>query len=439
MGNRFSKKTTRDSYKKESLNNNPNSDGRPMSIWDYNSFPNPFPEPDNTGLYDKIYLASFYNPRSGYFCGHLFILGFQSVDGDNEQREYRHSFLFFKFDTKPTKITIQKQTNGELKISFIGDGNIILFVQVWFSSEYKLSKDGRDLISIVKKKMIDGVSSDIPMIDESALASEIVQSDNGAGASGLRADVPRHLVNSQDDGSATHAPEVVESDNGTGASLMVDRDRLNTTFGTSTSQLNKITDIDIEQRQTFAPCGPMPPLKKETGPNVEDRQTFAPCGPPPSGTRTYPCLVTQFSGKGNTITFSVSDDDDCRSITYLNNSGEIQSVSLGVSKDTIKKINVYEICSGIYLILIHATNGLVYVSGYTNQRTAKSLTPLCVNNSFSENPKEFQKIEFLPPKTADNGSELQNRDFKLIFSRSLSKMYNINSNGELNRIPNTLK
>ena len=219
MGNTCSKTPTQsDSYKKESLNNNPNSDGRPMSIWDYNSSPNSFPESDNTGLYDKIYLASFYNSLSEYFCGHLFIVGFQRVDGDNEPREYRHSFLFFKFDTKPTKITIQKQTNGELKISFIGDGNIILFDQVWFSSEYELSEDGSDLISIVKKKMIDGVSSDIPMIDESALASEIVQSDNGAGASASQTDVQRLSVDSQTDGSATPASEFFESDNGAEAS-----------------------------------------------------------------------------------------------------------------------------------------------------------------------------------------------------------------------------
>ena len=165
--------------------------------------------------------------------------------------------------------------------------------------------------------------------------------------------------------------------------------------------------------------------------DVELHQNFPQCGPSPSGTTHFPCVVTQFSG--NTTTFSVSDDG--RSITYINNDGVIQYVSLGVSKDTIKNINVYEICSGIYLIMIHATDGFVYVSGYSNRRTAKSLTSICVNNSFSENPKEF-KIEFLPPKTADDGSELQNRDFKLLFSSSLSKTFNVNSNGVLNQIPN---
>lgn len=165
--------------------------------------------------------------------------------------------------------------------------------------------------------------------------------------------------------------------------------------------------------------------------DVELHQNFPQCGPSPSGTTHFPCVVTQFSG--NTTTFSVSDDG--RSITYINNDGVIQYVSLGVSKDTIKNIDVYEICSGIYLIMIHATDGFVYVSGYSNRRTAKSLTSICVNNFFSENPKEF-KIEFLPPKTADDGSELQNRDFKLLFSSSLSKTFNVNSNGVLNQIPN---
>jgi hypothetical protein len=199
MGNTCSKKTTQPDSIRVQEDNYPNSDERPMSIWDYNAFGNPVSEPDNTGLYEKIYLASFYNPQSGYFCGHLFIVGFQMVDGNNEPREYRQSFFFFKFETKPTKITIQKQTNGELKISFIGDRNIILFDQVWFSSEYEFSEDGNDLRTIVKKKMIVNVSSN-------------VQSDNGAGASALQTDVQRLSVNSQTDGSATLAPEFVSSD-----------------------------------------------------------------------------------------------------------------------------------------------------------------------------------------------------------------------------------
>jgi hypothetical protein len=213
MGNTPSKKQQPDSY-------NPNLDERQMSIWDYNAFKNPVSAPDNTGLQKKIYLASFYNSRSRCFCGHLFILGFRRGDGDNEERERRHSFFFFQFDDKPMEITIQRQKNGELKISFIGDGNRILFEQVWFSSEYELSEDGSDLIWILKKKMIDGVSSDIPMIDESALASEIVQSDNGAGASASQTDVHRLSVDSQTDGSATLAPEFVQSDIVAGASAL---------------------------------------------------------------------------------------------------------------------------------------------------------------------------------------------------------------------------
>ena len=211
MGNACSKEQQSDSDRVQQ-DNNPKLDGRPMSIWDYNAFTNPFSEPDNTSFYEKIYLASFYNPQSGYFCGHLFIVGFQRVDGDNEPREYRHSFLFFKFDTKPTKITIQrqtngdqKQTNGELKISFIGDKNRILFEQVWLSSEYELSEDGSVLRTIVKKKMIVNVSSN-------------VQIDNGEGASALQADVQPLSVNSRTDGSAILASEVSESDNGEGAS-----------------------------------------------------------------------------------------------------------------------------------------------------------------------------------------------------------------------------
>ena len=415
---------------------------------------------------------------------------------------------FFKMEKEPSRIAFDLSENESFSITaYISDETsreIAVHSIAWESNEYTVREEDGLFSECVKKIQRTDCSnlfvSVVSALHPLSLSVQDASTTGGGNASSASENVsplngPQIEVSeqvrigqcvstvSQIDESATHAPEVFKGDNGAGAFLMVNRDRLNTTCGTSTSQLSKITDL--EERQTFAPCRPMTHLKKETGPNVEERQTFAPCGlmtplkketgpnvephqtpapcspttppkketganvelrqnlpqrgPPPSGTRTYPCLVTQFSGKGNTITFSVSDDDNCRSITYLNNSGEIQSVSLGVSKDTIKKINVYEICSGIYLILIHATNGLVYVSGYTNQRTAKSLTPLCVNNSFSENPKEFQKIEFLPPKTADNGSELQNRDFKLIFSRSLSKMYNINSNGELNHIPNTLK
>jgi hypothetical protein len=206
MGNTFSKKQQPDSSR---VQQNNSSNGRPMSIWDYNAFENPVSASDNTGLYKKIYLASFYNSQSGCFYGHLFIVGFQRVDGDNEPREYRHSFLFFKFDAKPTEITIQRQTNGELKISFIGDGNIILFDQVWFSSEYELSEDGSDLISIVKKKMIYNVSSNVQPLsvdsqtDGSAtLAPEVFEGDNGAEAPVSQTNVQPLSVDSQTDGSA---------------------------------------------------------------------------------------------------------------------------------------------------------------------------------------------------------------------------------------------
>jgi hypothetical protein len=252
MGNTCSKTTTQpDSIRVQ-------EDNYPTSIWNYNPVPNndDLKQNEDSSLYCQIYLASFYNTKSGSFCGHLFLMKYHDVVDEEEQVVHRYSFLFFEFVSKPRRITIEKKTDGNLKISFIDNVDTVLFEQVWIPSEYVMEDSG-SLKSIVKKKMIDGVSSDIPMIDESAQeasttsggnassASEDVSPSNGsqtngsaevhsaqrvpsvvfesdivAGASALQTDVQRLSVNSHDNGSATLAPEVFESDNGAGASAL---------------------------------------------------------------------------------------------------------------------------------------------------------------------------------------------------------------------------
>ena len=201
-------------------------DNNPTSIWNYNPVPNNdnLKKDENGSLYCQIYLASFYNTNSGSFCGHLFLMKSHDVDNEEEQVVHRYSFLFFEFISKPTRITIEKQTDGKLKISFIHNVDTVLFEQVWNPSEYVMEEESGHLKSIVKKKMIDGVSSDIPMIDESAQVVKVVPSNtsasrdfdvvpNNRSASNALEVVPSNR-------SATHALEFVSIGSGAGVSTL---------------------------------------------------------------------------------------------------------------------------------------------------------------------------------------------------------------------------
>jgi hypothetical protein len=265
--------------------------------------------------------------------------------------------------------------------------------------------------SLVFESDIDTVALSASQTDESAtLAPEVFEGNNGAKASALQANVQRLLVDSQTDGSVR--PVEVSEDilSQISETYKLSMRLLETTYRNVSGGGNSAVK-DVNGCQDFAQCGPPPSLKNASG----------------------PVQVTQFFGKD--ATFSVSEDR--KSIEYRTSLEEKKIVSLGIVKDTIKKIEVYEISFGIYLILIHATDGIVHVCGYTNQRTAKSLTSIPVNQSFSESAKRiFEKIEFLPPKTAHDGSELRSRDVKLVFSNSFIRTFNVSDNGELIRTPN---
>jgi hypothetical protein len=353
MGNNCSRPQQPDSIRVQQYNN-PKLDGRPMSIWGYNAFPNPFPETDNSSLYDNIYLGSFYNPQSGCFCGHLFI----------EKIECRNSFFFFKFENKPTKITIQKQTNGELKISFIGDENCILFEQVWLSSEYKLSEDGSDLITIVKKKMIENVSSNVqidngaeasasqsdvqPLLDGShdngsgTLASN-VQIDNGAEASASQYDVRPLSVNSHDDWSATHASKNVESNRSASNTLDL-------VSSESHEQLCSQQDFHTEIAR------------------VKVVKSFK--------DQRYTYMV-----RSKRIEFSIG----------LNTF----SVEFGIPFNSIKKILVYEIEESLFLIVIQTFDSQVYLSGYSGTSSSPIFVTTQITSHISFGQLNlFKSIEF---------------------------------------------
>lgn len=358
---------------------------------------------------------------------------------------------------KPTAIEIFYHENERLRVVFmIGEEHAGIDDVVWETNDFKFNDKHNKLVSLTKKNKKSSSS----------------QSANGAGASaggpevfpdatypnGLPVDISRQVasgdvfpfrrpvlnVKPNEDVSPLNGPQIEVSEQvrfGQGVSTVSQTDG---SLEVHSAQFDPSVvferDIDTGASALQADVQRLLVDSQVSGggnsafKDVKSHQPFAECGLPPSlKNASGPVQVTQFFGKD--ATFSVSEDG--KSIHYVNTNRKTGTVSLGIVKDTIKKIEVYQNSFGIYLILIHATDGIVHVCGYTNKRTAKSLTSFPVNQYFSQSAKHiFEKIEFCPPKTADDGSELQGRNFKLVFSNSLVKTFNINFNGELNQIPN---
>lgn len=433
MGNTCSNTPTRTL----TLNKDDQSGLLSQSIWNYNPVENPTDVKfslELTLLYNQIYLASFCNSDAGTFCGHLFFIY------EKEGREYRRSFLFFKFVSKPTRITIEKQ-NEELKISFIGDETKTLFQQVWIQSEYKLSEDGH-LISIVKKKMIDGVSSDIPIIDESAQdasatgggnassASEDVSSsngshvglgqgvftvsqthvslevhsaaqrvpsdeiDNGTGASASQTDVQRLSVDSQDDESETPAPEVFEGDN-------------------SVVRLHQIAETYVIENRLFeettrtASGGGNSAVK-----DVNRLQGFARCGPVEESTTGRKTVLT-FSGKQHLFTvLPYSNQIVYKRLDWNSQQNIDNPVQFGIIN--ISSLTVHELLEGVYLIVIHTSLGQTYLSGYLSTNA----TPIFATCQITSNLEERRFQSF---------AHVSGTVFKCIFSDGTKRIFSIES------------
>jgi hypothetical protein len=354
--------------------------------------------------------------------------------------------LYFSVDKGVSRTTVWfRETENRATSIFISlnDGKLFVILMkedqaldenpiIWESNDFELNQNF-ELTRLKRKNNLVKV----PVLVRETSADEIHSLH--VNASSASEDVSP-LNDPQSDGSATLASEVV-SDKCCAtvvASRKYEPNSISNVLPKRviSSMINAhLLDVPHPEEAGHHESSPPQSIDVKSSQPFEEKmvQDVPQCVPSPLKQETGPVQVTEFSGKD--ATFRVSEDKN--SITYQTKSGEIVPMSLGIVKNMIKTIEVEMVYFGIFLILIHGTDGLVYVSGYSNQRTAKSLTPVCANPCFSSSSarETFKVIEFFPPKTDDDGSELRTLDFKLVFSKSVKK-FNIDSEGKLQKIPN---